>query len=63
MLGYKLDFSSCVIMPGFGKSSHICIWHYASKNLPSIDNSFETLNGHIAMYRLYYTIYTCIAIY
>ena len=23
MLSYKLDFSSCVIMPGFGKSSHI----------------------------------------
>ena len=22
MLSYKLDFSSCVIMPGFGKSSH-----------------------------------------
>ena len=23
MLSYKMDFSSCTIMPGFGKSSHI----------------------------------------
>ena len=23
MLSYKMDFSSCNIMPGFGKSSHI----------------------------------------
>ena len=23
MLSYKVDFSSCEIMPGFGKSSHI----------------------------------------
>ena len=23
MLSYKMDFSSCAIMPGFGKSSHI----------------------------------------
>ena len=23
MLSYKMDFSSCDIMPGFGKSSHI----------------------------------------
>ena len=22
MLSYKMDFSSCAIMPGFGKSSH-----------------------------------------
>ena len=25
MLSYKLDFSSCVIMPGFGKSSYIVV--------------------------------------
>ena len=25
MLSYKMDFSSCDIMPGFGKSSHIYI--------------------------------------
>ena len=24
MLSYKMDFSSCGIVPGFGKSSHIC---------------------------------------
>ena len=24
MLGYKLDFSSCIIMLGFGKFSYIC---------------------------------------
>ena len=23
MLSYKVDFSSCAIMPGFGQSSHI----------------------------------------
>ena len=26
MLSYKMDFSSCGIVPGFGKSSHICIY-------------------------------------
>ena len=27
MLSYKMDFSSCDIMPGFGKSSHIYVYN------------------------------------
>ena len=30
-LSYKLDFSSCVIVPGFGKSSHILAKLYHRK--------------------------------
>ena len=32
MLSYKMDFSSCDIMPGFGKSSHIYIHTYIHTN-------------------------------
>ena len=41
MSSHYLDFSSCRIVPGFCKSSHIClhkIFHKGTKYLPTEDS-------------------------
>ena len=44
MLSYKMDFSSCDIMPGFGKSSHIYInYNHHGDNEMMLQNIIEWL--------------------
>ena len=48
MLSYKMDFSSCNIMPGFGKSSHIwCIRHVHSLHMPHPKTASELHSVHV----------------
>ena len=41
MLGYKIDFNSCGIVPGFGKSSHI--YYTIPVTMASAEHSFSAL--------------------
>ena len=43
MLSYKMDFSSCVIMPGFGKSSHKCVTVSDGSPSPMYSHVYSTL--------------------
>ena len=61
MLSYKMDFSSCDIMPGFGKSSHIYIYilicyNTAARGMTDIYARLPracSARGRVRIYQLY----------